>query len=607
MTNKRGSGRQNSSSPRLRNFKFNPERKRRAWFRTVRRRDLVNAATILGTSLICAFLISIGGPYSPSLATFGGLFLMGIAAGVFLLTEFPKTNPENVKNLQLLRLAGLTIAGVIVGLLFLSLGWSAYLIPLPMLTAIATIAFGRRLAVLHSWSLCGALGVAVARWPTHFIPEHPPLPLIDVTFLFAMGSASTVMAYLCDKIMNRGTLLRAGLLSGLVIFMTAVLGRAVFELPDLNKSYKRYQNAVAVKGLLDKELTRQTAHGEAVGKKTLIERSKAVKAIWREYLEVFGFSFWGFINCAFSGFFLYEILRWVERVFGVITRLHLVQLADLNEPLLRRLNMETPGTYHHCQMVAQLAEAAAEEIGADNLLVRVGAYYHDIGKMAKPRYFTENNPFSSENHGRLTPTLSTLIIHAHVKDGIELARSLNLPQKVIDFIPEHHGTTACEFFYRQAVDRAREKNQPIPNKEIFRYPGPRPRSKETAIILIADSVEAATRSLKNPSPGRIRTLVHEIVIDKLLDHQFDDCPLNLGELSKVEETFVRKLTWMHHARIRYPEKIRSGQEARLKKLDRQRREESLAEKPIESPQESKEKSPKEGPEVLPTKDSPAAN
>ncbi|MDF1664874.1 MAG: HDIG domain-containing protein, partial [Planctomycetota bacterium] len=371
-------------------------------------------------------------------------------------------------------------------------------------------------------------------------------------------------------IQNRGTLLRAGILAGLVIAVAAILGQLLFEMPSLKKAYQRHEDALKVRSLLDDQLSKSSSKDEAQNAKMVTERSKAVKAMWREYVDFFGHSFWGFINCAFSGFFLYEILRWIERFFGVVTRLHLVQLADLNEPLLRRLNMETPGTYHHCQMVAQLAEAAAEDIGADSLLVRVGAYYHDIGKMAKPHYFTENNPFSSKKHGRLTPTLSTLIIHAHVKDGIELARSLNLPQKIIDFIPEHHGTTACEFFYRQAVDHAKENDLPIPDKDMFRYPGPKPRTKETAIILVSDSVEAATRSLKNPSPGRIRSLVHEIIIDKLLDHQFDESPITLGELGTVEDTLVRKLTWMHHARIRYPEKVQTAQQAKLKALDRER-------------------------------------
>lgn len=564
------SKRTGSNSPRLKNFKFNPERKNRAWFQKIERRDLVDALTIVSTSALSSFLISFGGPYPNSLGVFFSLFLVGLAVGLFLLYEFPKDRPRDVKNLQVLRLAGLTIASVVIGRFFLSFGWSPYLIPLPMLTATATIAFGRQLAVLHSWSICGALAIAVARWPLDPQPGPLPEPLLDVPFFFSMGVASTVMAFCCDKIQNRGTLLRAGLLAGLVVATAAMTGQILFKMPSLEKSYERHQAARTLRDQLDEKLAQNQGKDAAQSAQLIQERSQAVKAMWREYVDFFGHSFWGFINCAFSGFFLYEILRWIERFFGVVTRLHLVQLADLNEPLLRRLNMETPGTYHHCQMVAQLGEAAAEDIGADSLLVRVGAYYHDIGKMAKPHYFTENNPFSSKKHGRLTPTLSTLIIHAHVKDGIELAHSLNLPQKIIDFIPEHHGTTACEFFYRQAVDHAKANNLPIPDKDMFRYPGPKPRTKETAIILVSDSVEAATRSLKNPSPGRIRGLVHEIIIDKLLDHQFDECPLTLGELGTIEDTLVRKLTWMHHARIRYPEKVQTKQQAKLKALDRER-------------------------------------
>jgi putative nucleotidyltransferase with HDIG domain len=552
------------ASPRLAHFKFglNPATVPAGQLAT--RRFILDSCLVLFTALLTAALVGVGGQVPASLAGFLGLLVAGIGAGAYLARELKLASlskSEEDQTAALLKLSGLTLSGVVIGRLFLSFGWPLFMIPLPLISAITTIAYGRRIAILHCWPLCGAVAVAVARW------NGQSEPLLDVTFVFAMGAASTAMAFLCETLVNRGSLLRAGLISGLVIALAALAGRGLFEWPGMQQAWSRYQAAKLELVKVEVELSKLSEPpSEALDRKDL-----ALRAVWFEYVDLARHPFWGLLSCVISGFLLYEILPWVERFFGVITRLHLLELADLNQPLLRRLNLETPGTYHHCQMVAMLSEAAAEAIGADSLLVRVGAYYHDIGKMAKPRYFTENNPASPELHGRLAPTLSTLVIHAHVKDGVELGRALGLPEAIIAFIPEHHGTTACEFFYRQAVDAAKARGDRIPDKELFRYPGPRPRSRETSILLIADSLEAAARSLDQPSPARIRNLVHEIIIDKLLDHQFADSPLSLGELQVIEDAMVRKLTWMLHARIKYPKKIESHQQERLKDLARSRR------------------------------------
>jgi hypothetical protein len=221
---------------------------------------------------------------------------------------------------------------------------------------------------------------------------------------------------------------------------------------------------------------------------------------------------------------------------------------------MRRLIIEAPGTYAHSVAVANLAETAAEEIGGNSLLARVGAYYHDIGKINKPEYFTENESQKGSHHNRLTPMMSTLIIVAHTKDGIELARDYNLPPVIIDFIPQHHGTSVIEYFYREALEKAKGSVE-VP-RDHFRYTGPKPQTKEAAIVSIADSVEAASRSLADPTPARLQNMVHGIVTQKLIDEQLDDSNLTFVELKRVEDTFLLVLSGIFHGRIAYPEPLK---------------------------------------------------
>jgi len=251
------------------------------------------------------------------------------------------------------------------------------------------------------------------------------------------------------------------------------------------------------------------------------------------------------------------LLPFFESFFSRITNITLLELGDFNRPLLRRLMLEAPGTYHHTLLVAALAEQAAEAIGANSLLARVGMYYHDIGKMLHPEYFIENQTMrrnakeKPERHDKLNPSISSLVILSHVKDGMALARAYNVPQDIARFIPEHHGTSLIKYFYVQAL--AQDEEEATAAESSYRYPGPRPHSKETAIGMMADSVEAASRALEEPTYERLHALVEKIVFSKLEDNQFDACPLTLQDLRSIIKSFAQALSAIYHVRIEYPE------------------------------------------------------
>jgi putative nucleotidyltransferase with HDIG domain len=256
-----------------------------------------------------------------------------------------------------------------------------------------------------------------------------------------------------------------------------------------------------------------------------------------------------------AGSLMTVLLPTVEKVFGVETDLSLIELGDPAHPLLQELIRRAPGTYNHSITVASLAEAAAESIGARGLLVRVGAYFHDIGKMLKPQYFIENQSKGDNRHDSLVPAMSTLVIIAHVKDGADLARQNKLPDSIIDFIQQHHGTTLVEYFYRQANQK---KVQEDPDggaldESSFRYPGPKPQTREAGVLMLADAVESASRVLKEPTASRIENLVHEISMKRLLDGQFDESGLTLEDIRKIGESLVKSLTAVYHGRVKYPD------------------------------------------------------
>ncbi|MEN6308125.1 MAG: HDIG domain-containing metalloprotein [Anaerohalosphaeraceae bacterium] len=251
------------------------------------------------------------------------------------------------------------------------------------------------------------------------------------------------------------------------------------------------------------------------------------------------------------GIVIQAFLPIIERVFKIATSMTLMEFSDANQPLLKKLAMEAPGTFSHCLLIGSMTENAAEAIGANGLLCRVGSYYHDIGKINKPGYFVENQMGSVSRHEQLSPAMSQLVIVGHVKDGIEIAREYGLPSVLRQFIESHHGTTLMEFFYNEARKRQDEKMSPVSEAE-FRYPGPKPRTKESAIVMLADAAESACRSVTEPTPTKIESLVHSIAMKRLQDGQFDECDMTLKELSRIEAALAKSLAAHHHGRIAYP-------------------------------------------------------
>ncbi|MFL6542403.1 MAG: HD family phosphohydrolase [Chthoniobacterales bacterium] len=258
------------------------------------------------------------------------------------------------------------------------------------------------------------------------------------------------------------------------------------------------------------------------------------------------------------------ILPMLEHLFRVTTDISWLEASDLNHPLLRRMTIEAPGTYHHSLVVANLAEAAAEAIGANATLCRVCSYFHDIGKLVKPDYFTENMNFERNPHDDLAPSMSALIIISHVKEGVDLALKHKLNQQTIDIIQEHHGTSLVYYFYKRALQQQedaraggkimnmRQEDVPEVSEESFRYPGPKPQTKESAIVSLADMIESASRSLEKPTPAKVEQLVNDLIAQRIADRQLDECDLTLRDVATIAERFRFTLTTMLHTRIAYP-------------------------------------------------------
>jgi putative nucleotidyltransferase with HDIG domain len=242
------------------------------------------------------------------------------------------------------------------------------------------------------------------------------------------------------------------------------------------------------------------------------------------------------------------LMPFAERATGRETHLTLLEWGDLNRPLLQRLSLEAPGTYAHTIAIANLAEAACRAIGANALLARVGAYYHDIGKLAKPQYFVENQPRDRNLHDKLKPATSAGIIRNHVREGLELAEAERVPKSIRAFITEHHGTGTISYF----LEKARERDGTVGNPADFTYPGPVPQSAETAVVMLADGAEAATRALANPTPDRIREVIESVVRQRLEQGQLRDAPLTMRQLGTVKREFARVLGGMYHGRVDYP-------------------------------------------------------
>jgi len=262
-------------------------------------------------------------------------------------------------------------------------------------------------------------------------------------------------------------------------------------------------------------------------------------------------SFFGFTSGLISAVIVTGVLPIFENIFKVTTDISLLELADLNHPILKEMVMKAPGTYHHSLVVGNLAEAACEAIKANPLLARVSSYFHDIGKIEKAPYFSENQLSPADSaHDKLSPTMSSLIITNHVKNGVELAKKYKLNRNIIDIINQHHGTGLVFYFFKRALEKVTDEEV---GEQSFRYPGPKPQTKEAACVLLADSVEAASRTLDDPTPSRIKGLVRKVINNKFIDGQLDECDLTLKNLERISEVFTHILTGIFHTRVEYPE------------------------------------------------------
>ncbi len=415
---------------------------------------------------------------------------------------------------RLLRLLALSSSCVIFAVVASNDPFRAEVIPVTLTAIIATIAFGRPTALM----LMAALSLIIA-FSTR----------VDLSEFIVLSSAGAGGILLCGRIRTRTRLIYVGAGVAFVVFMT-VIGLGV--------------------------LTGQTGgvSTDGPGLSSLQSSSSSLFPI-----QLVSEASWQAICILLCGPLMTGLLPFAEKLFDVQTDLSLLELSDMSHPLLRQLAQRAPGTYNHSISVAALAESAADSIGANGLLVRVGACFHDIGKMFKPNYFVENQSPGSNRHDTLQPAMSTLVIIAHVKDGSDLGRQHRLPTPVIDFIEQHHGTTLVEYFYRLAT----KKSEQDPHGEeisesTFRYPGPKPQTKEAAVLMIADAVESASRALVEPTASRLQNLVDQIAMKKLLDGQFDDCGLTLQELDTIKRSLVKSLTAIYHGRVKYPDKQSAG-------------------------------------------------
>ena len=426
-----------------------------------------------------------------------GLALLLAGFSILLAAATSMTHTRIAKNpLRLVAICLLVLLMLSVSLLIAvdapALKLAAALGPMLLATTILRLAYDQRLAITVAAIQAAALALATqesAGW-----------------FVLLMASAGTLVSQL-DEVRSRACLIRASTITA-ALSATAAIVVSMIELPGFTSAW-----------------------GQILG-----DGAQAA----------------GAAMCV--GFLVLGILPSVERVFHITTGMTLAELRDPRRPLLRELQQRAPGTYDHSLQVASIAEAAAESIGADGLLVYVGGLYHDIGKMHKPQYFVENQQGGENRHDNLSPAMSLLVIIGHVKDGIELAREFRIPREIIHFIESHHGTTLVEYFYHAARQRAEEEgDKQTPQEVEFRYPGPRPQTRESAILMLADCVESATRAMADPTPGQIEGLVHELARKRLLDGQFDQTPLTLADLAKVKESILTRVCAIHHGRIAYPE------------------------------------------------------
>lgn len=452
--------------------------------------------------------MTLGQEIGHSLATFGMYAALYILCGAYIFYR----KPILLKDLR--RFSTLLIAVVLtVALCWLAAApqWQAELIPLLLFGMTAAIAYEKELALLLAASVSLIMAFSLEQGLGEFV-------------ILVSSVAAAVM--LMRRIRSRTKMIYVGAVAGCVVMLTTIgVGTLV------GQAFGATNIAAAFSGDEAAEVLRES-----------FPLSLLIGSAW------FGF-------CSLiAGLLITGLLPFIEKMFDVQTDISLLELGDVQHPLLQELVRRAPGTYNHSINVASIAETAAEAIGANGLLVRVGAYFHDVGKMLKPSYFVENQGSEGNRHETLQPAMSTLVIIAHVKDGADLARQHHLPKPIIDFIEQHHGTTLVEFFYRREAKRLEtDPDAGDLDESTFRYPGPKPQTKETAVMMLADVVESASRALVEPTPARIESLVHDMAMKRLLDGQFNECGLTLQELRIIEDSLVKSLTAVYHGRVKYPE------------------------------------------------------
>ena len=472
-----------------------------------------------------------------------GLIMAGCVVGVLLLLQVAGGLAEGIARpgltdaLYALAFAGAVIVHLHIGHQYLEKDNRHVLLVLgTLLVHLGVVLASVKLGIKEGWS--GGLLVLVL--------PHAIAPLIFSVVrgrrlgLFGAFHASLLGAVVCLPVTQRLTFLASSVLVG---FLAVVATRRV-----------RRRNRLFIAGCY-------IGVGAAVFSTLLAMANGSVNS--NSWLEIAG---WPLLSGVLTGMFVGGFLPIIESVFEVTTDITWLELADLNHPLMRRLSMEAPGTYHHSLMVANLAEAAAEAIGASATMCRVCSYFHDVGKLNKPEYFIENMDPGDNPHKDLTARMSALVLMAHVKDGVDIAIKNKLNCRIIDVIEQHHGTSLAWYFYRQALDqkaevlrlvqqdKASEDDVPQVSEDVFRYPGPKPNFRESAIISLADAVESTSRTLEKPNAGRIEAMVDEIVWNRLMDGQLDDCDLTLSDLAKVKSSFVKSLVSMMHSRIKYQQR-----------------------------------------------------
>lgn len=426
------------------------------------------------------------------------VFFFGLYAGMFLLISqylFFRDKELLSDFKQFSILLGLIFTTLTIAwLVTLHSEWRAEIIPVTMFSITIAIAYHIELALLLGALVSFAFTISHGFGMSEFV---------------ILAAASSSSALMCRQIRSRTKLVSVGLMVAVLVLPTALGADYMLGQP----------------------------FGWAATKNAL----------------------WFAGGAAVAGLLMTGVLPFLERLFDIQTDISLLELSDANHPLLKELVQRAPGTYNHSINVASMSEAAAEAIGANGLLCRVAAYFHDIGKLRKPDYFIENQGGGVNKHDDLAPTMSTLVIIAHVKDGAEIARTHRLPRRIIDLIEQHHGTTLVEFFYRRAEQQMLEKNE-NPDQDAaldqgdFRYPGPKPQTPEAAVMMLADTVESASRALRDPAPSRIEGLVKTVTKKKMDDGQFDECQITIEQLNSIEESLIKSLNAMYHARVKYPEK-----------------------------------------------------